>query len=326
MLPIPELVRVSRLLDDSWHCELAEHAAARWDLSAAVFVRSSASHVFVARAPDGGAGVVLRMRPGSTSACRQLHRSARSAERLSAAGAPVVAAVRSSAGRLVETVDGCCVTAVAVAEGDVRDEDEADVATAWAWGAALAELHKRASAADVPGVPDMVDLATPSPATLTTNQPLDPALIAVAGEVAAGLATLPRDPSVHGLLHGDPELDNVVWTADGPVFVDLDDVRTGWWAADIGFALRAWGRAAEAPDLTAGIPAAFVEGYRSRRPVTEHELSLLPLFARTAALESLLELAPVLAHPLDLSWPAWALRLDDRVRTRAAELRAGLVP
>lgn len=324
MLPIPELVRVARLLDDSWHCALADHAAARWDLPGAVFVRSSASHVFVARAPDGGAGVVLRMRPESTSACAQLHRSALSAQRLSEAGAPVVAAVRSSDGRLVETVDGYCVTAVAIAEGEVRDDDKADASTARAWGAALADLHARGAAADLPDVPDMVDLATTDTARLPASQPMEPALAVVAGEVAARLAALPRDASVYGLLHGDPELDNVVCTADGPVFVDLDDVRTGWWAADLGFALRSWGPVAEAPDLTAEIPAAFIEGYRSRRPITEGELSLLPLFARTAALESLRELAPLLAHPHDPSWPEWAIRLDERIRTRAAELRAAL--
>jgi Ser/Thr protein kinase RdoA (MazF antagonist) len=322
MLPIAELVRVSRLVDDSWHCELAKRAAARWNLQEAVFVRSSASHVFVARRPEGGPRVVLRMRPESPSHCPALHRSARAAERLSGAGAPVVAAVRSTAGRLVEVVDKYCVTAVAVAEGESRDDEEADQTTAHAWGAALAQLH--ASGAVLDDVPDMVDLCAPGAAPLSGEQPMDDRVRLVAAEIAADLAALPRDSAVHGLLHGDAEIDNVVFTATGPVFVDLDDVRMGWWAADIAFALRAWGPIGRAPDLAAEVPAAFLAGYRVHRPLTDEELTWLPLFARAAALESLGELQPLLGHPADPSWPPWATTLDARIRTRADDLSAAL--
>jgi Ser/Thr protein kinase RdoA (MazF antagonist) len=325
MLPIPELVRVVRLVDDSWHCGLAERAAARWQLVDARFVRSSASHVFVAHQPDGGPGAVLRMRPESASSHALLHRSAMAAERLSQVGAPVVAAVRTSAGRLVETVDGYCVTAVAVAVGEVRDEEEADRSTAEAWGAALAELHARAAAADLADVPDMVDLCAPNAASLPADHPMVDELTVVAAEIAADLAALPRDPAVHGVLHGDAEMDNVVFTANGAVLVDLDDVRTGWRAADVGFALRSWGPTAQTPDLAADVPAAFLAGYRHRRPMTEQELSWLPLFARAAALESWLELQSVFAQPADPSWPDWAVKLDERVRTRAEDLLAALL-
>jgi Ser/Thr protein kinase RdoA (MazF antagonist) len=325
MLPIPELLRVARLLDDRWRCELAERAAARWAASDALFVRSSASHVFFARQSNVGARIVLRMRPESPSAYAVLHRSARAAEQLSAAGAPVVAAVRSSAGELVESVDGYFVTAVAAADGEVRDEEAADKSTATDWGAALAEVHAHGAAVDLTQLPDMVELCAPQDATHAPGQPTDWRLIAVADEVAANLSALPRDPAIYGLLHGDAELDNVVFTARGPVLVDLDDVRTGWLAADVGFALRSWAPSAAAPDLAAEVPAAFIGGYRSRRPMTEQELSRLPLFARAAALETLWELQPVLAHPVEPSWPEWATKLDARIRTRADELSAAIL-
>jgi Ser/Thr protein kinase RdoA (MazF antagonist) len=325
MLPIPELVRVAQLVDDSWHCALAQRAAALWDLGDAVFVRSSASHVFVAHQRDGGPGAVLRMRPESASASALLHRSATAAERLSEAGAPVVAAVRSSAGRLVETVDGYCVTAVAVADGEVGDEDKANASSAQAWGAALAELHVRGVAADLTDVPDMVDLCAPSAAAVLDAQPMSRRLAAVVADVAADLAALPRNPEVRGLLHGDAELDNVVFTVNGPVLVDLDEVRTGWWAADIGFALRSWGLTAQAPDLAAEVPAAFLAGYQHRRPMAKQELSWLPLLARAATLESWWELQPVLAHPVESSWPEWAVKLDERVRNRADEMLDALL-
>jgi Ser/Thr protein kinase RdoA (MazF antagonist) len=325
MLPIPELVRVARLLDDSWHCELAERAAARWAASDALFVRSSASHVFVAQQTNGGSRVVLRMRPESRGAYTVLHRSAMAAEQLSDAGASVVAAVRSSAGQLVETVDGYCVTAVAIAEGDVRDEEATDRSTATDWGIALAELHLHGAAVDLTEVPDMVELCAPQDANRMETKQTDNRLRVVADEVAADLATLPRDPAVYGLLHGDPELDNVVFMANGPVLVDLDDVRSGWHAADVGFALRSWAPTAAPPDLTAEIPEAFIAGYRSRRPITDQELTWLPLFARAAALETLWDLQPVLAQPVEPSWPDWATKLDARIRTHADELSAALL-
>jgi Ser/Thr protein kinase RdoA (MazF antagonist) len=150
-------------------------------------------------------------------------------------------------------------------------------------------------------------------------------LSAVADDVAAELAALPRDAGVRGLLHGDAEIDNVVFTVDGPVFVDFDDVRTGWWAADIFFALRDWGPTARAPDLSAEVPAAFVAGYRRHRPVSDEELSWLPLFARAAGLESLWELQPLLADPVDPSRPDWAISLDARIRKRAEDLRTALL-
>ena len=83
------------------------------------------------------------------------------------------------------------------------------------------------------------------------------------------LGDLPRTPPYVGLLHGDPEIDNVVWTAAGGTFVDLDDVRHGWYVGDVGYALRDWAEPAGAPDLTAPVPRAFLAGYRSRRPLTE---------------------------------------------------------
>lgn len=325
MLPIPELVRVARLLDDRWHWELAERAAARWDASDALFVRSSASHVFVAQQANSGTRVVLRMRPESPSAYAVLHRSAMAAEQLSMAGAPVASAVRSRAGQLVETVDGYSVTAVAVADGEVRDEEAADQSTATDWGTALAEFHVHGAAVDLALLPDMVELCAPPDATHTESPPMDSRLMAVADEVAADLAALPRDPAIRGLLHGDAELDNVVFTGKGPVLVDLDDVRSGWHAADVGFALRSWAPTAAAPDLRAEIPAAFIAGYQSRRPITDQELTWLPLFARAAALETLRELQPLLAHPVESSWPDWATKLNERIRTRADELSAALL-
>jgi Ser/Thr protein kinase RdoA (MazF antagonist) len=305
MLPIAEMVRLAGTLDDRHRCPEGDAAAARWGCSAAVFQRSSASHVFVARPDGGGRRIVLRLRPAhAADAEGALRRSAAAAKALHAAGAPVPAVARSTAGRAVERVGACWVTALVAAEGTVLEDDDLTPATARAWGHLVASFHRSAAGAALVDQPDLV--------ALTSTRCADE------------LAGLPVTPEVFGTLHGDPEPDNVVWGDAGPVLIDLDDVRRGWFAADIAFALRAWGPPGGPPDLGAPVPSAFLAGYREVRSVTDLELSWLPALARAAAAETLRELTPLLATPPDPGWPGWAHELDRKVRARAREYQVAV--
>ena len=303
MLPIAEMVRLASTLDDRHGCAEGDAAAQQWGCSAAVFVRSSASHVFVA--DEGDRRVVLRLRPADgPDAGGSLRRSAAAAEALHAAGAPVPAVALSRAGHAVHRVGASWVTALVAVEGTVLDDDDLDPQAARSWGRLVAQFHRSAAEAALPEAPDLVALTSPA--------------------CADELAGLPITPEVFGTLHGDPEPDNVVWGEGGPVLIDLDDVRRGWFAADIAFALRAWGSPGTAPDLGAPVPAAFLAGYREVRAVSEEELGWLPALARAAAAETLRELAPLLAARPEPGWPSWAHRLDRKVRARAREYEAAL--
>jgi Ser/Thr protein kinase RdoA (MazF antagonist) len=305
MLAIAEMVRLAGTLDDRHRCPEGDAAARLWGCSAAVFLRSSASHVFVAAPDDGGRRIVLRLRPADAPGAEgSLRRSSAAAEALHAAGVPVPAVARSTAGRTVERVGACWATALVAAEGDVLDDDDLEPETAQGWGRLVAAFHRSAAEAAVADVPDLVALTSAA--------------------CADELAGLPVTPEVFGTLHGDPEPDNVVWGEGGPVLIDLDDVRRGWFAADIAFALRAWGPPGGAPDLSAPVPAAFVAGYREVRAVSDTELSWLPALARAAAAETLRELAPLLAVTPDPGWPTWAHELNRKVRARAHEYEAAL--
>ena len=78
MLPIAELVDFSRTLDDDWHSPVADAAAKAWGVGQPLFIRSSASHVFVAPRDDRSGGrVVLRLRPASEQNRTVLERGAR---------------------------------------------------------------------------------------------------------------------------------------------------------------------------------------------------------------------------------------------------------
>jgi Ser/Thr protein kinase RdoA (MazF antagonist) len=300
VLPISELVRVTASCDDSWHCPLADRAARLWRLPPdlrPVFVRSSANHVFVA------GPVVLRLRPVGTGT----DAAAAWSSALADDGAAVARAVPSRTGVLTERVrwsgTDYAVSAYERVEGEVRESDvtQNDVR---AWGAGLATLHE-----------------APTDGTLL---PSWPARARAVGADAA-LRDLPRDPPVFGAVHGDPELDNVVWSPErGPVFVDLDDAARGWRVADVAFALRDFAPVGAAPDLTDERVATFVAGYREVRPLTDLELSWLPALSRAHAAIELARLQPVLAEPVGPAWPDWASALADRVASRAAQLMAAL--
>ncbi len=226
-------------------------------------------------------------------------------EKLARSGAPVAAPLRSPVGRLVEQVHWddslWCVSACAVVEGETYDDEELTPDRAAAWGRVLADVHRTGSS-----------VANPSAGTPTPPP---------------SLAGLPAGPDVVGMLHGDPEPDNVVWPADAdaPVLVDLDDAAMGWFAADVAFALRAWSPPAGAPPLDHPIVAAFVAGYRDIRPLTDAELGWLPLFARWQAETQLSRLVPVAAESPDESWPQWAHDLAEKIRRLMAELSHALL-
>ncbi|MGZ5399962.1 MAG: phosphotransferase enzyme family protein [Nocardioides sp.] len=297
MLPIGELVRVAELLDERHRCRLADRAADLWDAPGATFIRSSATHVFRSDPRADGSRVVLRMAPVGDPAAVLVARSAELAERLAQAGAAVAGSVRSSAGALVEEVDGLVVTAVRNVSGTSYDDDDLEPDTARAWGRSLAEFHRAASRVALPDLP---------------------------GGENPSSADFPRDQSHYGVIHGDPEPDNLVFGSTGPVWVDLDDCGPGWFASDIGFALRAWSPPAGSPDLSAATPAAFLAGYREHRAVGEEELGRLPLLARASARRTLARLGPVLAEPVGPGWPDWAVTLHARVEQHAVGLTEGL--
>jgi Ser/Thr protein kinase RdoA (MazF antagonist) len=115
---------------------------------------------------------------------------------------------------------------------------------------------------------------------------------------------LPTSPDVAGIVHGDPELDNVVWTDRAtPVFVDLDDARRSWFGADVCFALRDFAERALAPEPHSEPVAAFLAGYRECRPLTDEEIEAFPLFARAHALITLARLTRGREERVSEEWP-----------------------
>ncbi|HEX6150879.1 phosphotransferase enzyme family protein [Nocardioides sp.] len=324
MLTIDELVRFAETLDpEERHSPVADAAAEEWGLDRPLFVRSSASHVFVApRREEDDQGrqrgrVVLRLRPDTEPHREVLERGARAAASWYGAGAPVANAVASSSGRFTHSVEGYVVQALAAVEGEIL-EGRADLAQhAAAWGEALARLHLHGHG--IVDAPDAVDLLS-----LEAHGTADDDVATLAVLLGRRLAELPRTSEVFGVLHGDPEADNAVLLDDGVVLVDPDDVRRGWFVSDVAFALRDWATVSGGVDLDAEVPGRFLEGYHRVRSLSDEEIGWLPLMAQASAVEDLLAFQAHLEVQPQPDWPDWAVDLDHRVRARAAALRAEL--
>lgn len=78
----------------------------------------------------------------------------------------------------------------------------------------------------------------------------------------------------YGLIHADLVRENIFVSENGIAFIDFDDSGYGFRLFDIATALL---KNRAEPDY-AGLEAALVEGYRTRRPLDEADLRALPLF------------------------------------------------
>ena len=295
VLPVGELVEIARTVDDDGASLLALRIARPWGSREARFLRSSANHVFVC---DNG---ILRFRPDESGA--DLGRAAEVASRLAGHVAPPVP---SLSGELAVHAQGYVAVLCTAVAGQQVDEDSLGPDLAREWGRALGRFHEAATQLDPPpAIPSWLDAVAGAAASLSRREILDE------------LRALPTSDALVGVVHGDPELDNVIWDANGePTFVDFDDVSRSWFAADVCFALRDFEGSPLADD--------FVAGYRRSRPLSDGELSWLPLFRRAHALVTLAGLEPVLAEAVAEDWPDWAKALHARLHDVAAWLRAAV--
>jgi Ser/Thr protein kinase RdoA (MazF antagonist) len=325
MLPVSELVSVARTAAEDGSSPLAVRAAQDWGYHRVRFLRSSANHVFHCTAA-GREPAVLRFRPDGAAAREQARRVAELATQLASAGAPVSPAIASVHGELTTLFasDGARYVAslYSAVSGHMVDAEETTLDAARSWGRGLALLHEMGTRSGLPNLPRWLETLNEAAELIREREVRVPA-----SAIIDALAQLPTSADLFGVVHGDPELDNVIWVSDEtPVFVDLDDAGWSWFAADVCFALRDFAAPAAAPDLDADPVATFLAGYREQRTLTEEELSLLPLFARAHALITFARLERPRAEPVDASWPEWAKRLRMKLDAVAATLRTALIP
>lgn len=322
MLPLSEIWRISKTVDENWRSPVADAVAAAWGLpkGAARWLRSSATHVFVVPAPGGNEPPpYLRFAPEGSPGGAKLGNSAPLLNGWAERGLGAVQPIPSTNGLLCETVetpDGRVVAMlVPAAAGAEVTVDDLSAGQAAEWGAALAGLHANGNVlpelappkVDVPPVPDQA-AGMQQPGGLP-DRPMDLAIRAVRDEIEA------LDPDQHsqGICHGDFELDNIRFGPGGVTFFDADEAHHGWFAADVALAVRDLTGTTldsrERPELL----AAFLAGYRSRRPFTAAEEASLPLHSLAASARMVRQLADVL-DAASGDRPEWVRGLDASLR------------
>lgn len=308
MLPVSQIWQISTTVDAEWRSPIADAVAAAWGLpaGAARWLRSSATHVFIAPGREGDTPSYLRFAPSASLAGEKLSSSAPLMADWADRSLGAVRPLPSVNGQLTEVVKTPRgdVTAMLVpaAPGAEVSVDHLRADQAMAWGTALAHLHREGSAGifcpfrmpagqDVHTGHDMAGF----------DEPLMRA-IAAAEEKVADL-----DPVHHsqGICHGDFELDNIRFGPAGPAFFDADEAHHGWFAADVALAVRDLTGvtlgSAERPELL----GAFLSGYRSRRPFSEEEEQSLPLHSLAASARLLRQLEGVLDAGRGDTDPEW---------------------
>jgi Ser/Thr protein kinase RdoA (MazF antagonist) len=309
---------------------VAQDAARRWCgtgskgcVDSLVYVRSSANHVF--RFLDEGKPRFLRLAHDTERRRAAIEAELDFIQHAAGAGLPVARPLPSARGALIEEVGGKGQRYYAVVfaglPGRELELDELDEARFRAWGRALALLH------------DASQTFSPHPArprwrdeirdALRTLPPEETSVARVMTLGLAWLDTLAPDAWEYGLLHGDFELDNLIWEGEQVQVLDFDGASYGWYAVDLAAALQ---------DVWLGDSTLrerrvtwFTEGYAAVRPLPSGLLRAMP---RLLTLLQALKIAQVLqayATTTDEDSPAWLAEMRTRHQRWLDARRAALV-
>lgn len=309
-------------MDEGWCSPLADAvAAAAWGLpeGAARWLRSSATHVFVIPSPGGSEPPgYLRFAPEGSPAAAKLRTSVTLLAGWADQGLGAVQPVRSTRGRLCETVEtpeGRVVAMlVPAAEGAETSVDDLSAEQAAAWGAALAGLHASTAVPELALSPrETARAGTDLAGGTGPAGPPDTALDRAVRTIAAEIAALDPDQHSQGSCHGDFELDNIRFGPGGVTFFDADEAYCGWFAADVALAVRdLTGTTLDSSERPEPL-AAYLAGYRSRRPFTAAEEASLPLHSLAASARLVRELDGV-RDAGRTGLPEWVRELDASLR------------
>lgn len=290
---------------------LALSAAGRWYGESLAYVRSSANHVF--RCVCGEHVLYLRLSHNSERTRDFVQAELDFILHCAGLGIAVARPVLSVSGAYIEEIPSDAGLYLAVAfeglGGQQFECEDLSKHQMYAWGRALSGLHHASAsfpARLVRGAwPDQIR------ALRTALPPDESALAALLESELAWLDTLPQQD--YGLIHGDFELDNLVWNGEQVQILDFDASAYSWFAADIAIALQ---------DVYLGDPAhrdrrldEFFAGYGSDVPAAA---SLRQVSARFLNLLLAVKIARVLlAYATtgpDHDQPVWLQAMRTRHR------------
>jgi Ser/Thr protein kinase RdoA (MazF antagonist) len=297
---------------------------------ALVYVRSSANHLF--RFQRGEQPYFLRLAHDE-----ERHSAAIAAEldfvrHVAGAGLAVALPVPSANGLLIEEVscEGWRYNAVVFEglRGRERDIDDLDEAGYRAWGRALAQVHQ--ASRTFPPRPARPHWSGEARAAMNALPAEETEMARVITSGLRWLESLPLTDEDSGLLHGDFELDNIIWDGERVQALDFDDATYGWYAIDIAIALQdVW----EVGDDTGDAAQArrdrryswFAEGYAALRPLPSGLPEALPRVLTLLLAVKVARLLRAYATTTEDTCPPWLPQMRARHWAWLAAKRAELV-
>ena len=256
-----------------WCAPGAEEAA----VSSLHYVRSSANHIF--RFAHEGRLCYLRLAHAAEREPSALAAELDFVRHVAYTGVAVALPVASTQGRLIEEIvsQGHHYRAVVFEglRGQQFECDELDEAGYRAWGRALALTHSASQTFPPHSArPIWGDELRAALRTLPADE------TAVAQSLASGLDwldSLTIQDQDYGLLHGDFELDNLVWDGERIQALDFDAASYAWYAVDFAAALwDVWMADDTSSDLRNERITWFTQGYVTGRPLPDGLPEALP--------------------------------------------------
>ncbi len=304
---------------------IVDRIAERWFDADVVARVGPASSNFVARVTAGERTYYLRFNHESERTLDYYAAEIAFVEYLAARGVRVARPARSKMGAFVERVPtgmgafhAVLLEAAPGADPELMDLDEPAMR---AWGRAMAGLHSAAEGYAGEGRPDWRDHLAFAKGMIPVAEEAAHAELSF---VAHALDALQSDTSRFGLIHFDMEADNMRWQDGLPGLFDFDDCARYPFAADVAYALRdLYDDKIERIDLMDPRLRAFVEGYRSGRPLPESDLRLLPLFMRAHNLYWFARLHRSVADGVVPGEEQWTTDLRDKLVSTMDGYREG---
>lgn len=326
MMRLSTMRKVDQTIDANGRSPIADEVARPWtpDPGWPRFFRASANFVFGLQR-QGELGF-LRFADSSERRRDVIEAEVRLVDWLASDGLPVARPLLSDCGNHMESVETGSGTFHAVLlgalKGDQLEIKNLDLAHFRAWGAALGGLHaamRRYSDGELTARPSWNDHLQ----WIRSNVAGAPPAVRIElAEIAAALEAFPVHPDNFGLIHGDFELDNLIWQDGAVQVLDFDDAAHWWYSADIAFALR--DLFADGFDATNPALLAFTESYAAHHPLDSQSIDQVPIFLRLAKLTTYARIARGLDLMPSLPYPDWLTGLEGKLRARMEAYAASL--
>ena len=321
MMSLALMFALIETVDTHGESPIATAMARPWAPDTAVtFFRASANFLFVfGRA---GQSYVLRLTDAARRSPETIAAELSLLRRLAAAGVPVAAPAPALAGPDVVSdtfaVGTLHATAFERAPGTHLDAGELTPEQLRRWGGALGRLHRATAAIALPDRPTWRDQLAQVDRALGADEPVARQALAA---VRAQLDRLP--PATPVLIHGDFELDNLLWDGQELVAIDFDDCAYSWPMADVAAAVRdLFDDSVSQVDRDSPALHEFVAGYRAIQPLADAELQHLPLFLLLQHLILFGAVKQALGAETTGAEPSWGTALRERLAARLERYRA----